>query len=266
MKRLQRMKKSVAQREKRQESDPFKKTFLEKIRELSSGDCHQNSIRARLHWFAGSDWRREELEQAIDKKVKLGANMQTIINDGHGIDYAVGALDPTAPGYDYDSLDYNEEYLQLVREADARSKTISKTSPQAGPEQLLETTGSEMKALESDAKVKSTTELFLSVHKYVQEKEKENPEKTEGSAGATLDAPVLDIPFLDAPVFAPLEIDAPAPTQQAITFDPPQTVEAAGVPCKPSVTEDLPESTPVSDSDDSSLHTSDEEIENNSQP
>lgn len=70
MKRLKRLKAAHEKKEKKQQADPFKKTFLEKIREFCQFDNHQNIIRARLRWFASSDWRKQEVEQAISSNIQ----------------------------------------------------------------------------------------------------------------------------------------------------------------------------------------------------
>lgn len=160
--------------------DPFRKTFLEKIRDVLSGgmDGRQHWLRSRLHWWAGEDWRKTEIQQEIDKQVKL-SNKQTILNDDRGVAYGVEILDACALGYD--AVHSTDEYLNLLRESVQdissdfnnmdfsinESEAINLTDGTTPVPELKRLSATEIK----DSHKKSTTELFLSVHNYVLEKE-----------------------------------------------------------------------------------------------
>lgn len=179
---LKRLKQMREERQRRSDGrDPFRKTFLEKIREvLSCGmDGRQHWIRARLRWWSGEDWRKNEIQQEIDKQVKL-SSMQTIINDNRGVDYTVEILDPSSLGYD--AVHNTDEYLNLLRESgqdissnfnnldfsvgDAEALLLPGESSQDGQAKRLSANN-----IKGSHK-KSTTELFLSVQNFVLEKEK----------------------------------------------------------------------------------------------
>lgn len=70
-KRLKRLRSKLE--DKTSKENPFKQTFMEKIRSrlLSAGSVssRQDWIRSRLRWFGGDDWRKEELSKEIDKKL-----------------------------------------------------------------------------------------------------------------------------------------------------------------------------------------------------
>jgi hypothetical protein len=195
------MKKVVEQREKKSQSDPFKKTFLERIRELlNAGQSHQHLIRARLHWFAGSEWKREELIQVMDQKFKP-ANPKSKINEDANTEFWGGRSDQYSTMQAGASLSFDEEYLQMCREAGVavNSPTAEQNSSVQAPnshELLEQDPGTqEVVARQISSKGKTTTELFLSVHDYVREQEsvaedKAAEEKSSGTSFPALTGPV----------------------------------------------------------------------------
>ena len=118
IKRLKRIKDDRNKIEQSRSKDPFKKTFMEKTRdELGAGieGGRQHWIRAKLHWFATSEFRREEMAHEIDKNFKLSRSMQMTINDNQGIDYGVDNLDPSVVQY-ATTGEYSDEYLSLLKD------------------------------------------------------------------------------------------------------------------------------------------------------
>jgi len=114
--RLKRMKKVLAKRTEQKEAYPFKKDFLEKARE-STGvgtSVRQESIKAKVHWFAISELSRADLAMELDKAFKI-PHMQTILNDSRGIDYAIDTVQATSLGFN--GIDFDTEYQQMMREA-----------------------------------------------------------------------------------------------------------------------------------------------------
>lgn len=153
--------------------DPFRKTILEKIREFVGNafeNNKQHQIRARLHWFACSDWRRTELEQELEKMTKL-TSMQKIINDNRGVNYHVENLDASSIAYEtndsYLSGNYTDEYLSLLKENAELKKKVS--TELAIP--LAYLTDEKMNRPLSKEQQKTTTELFLSASRFAPGKE-----------------------------------------------------------------------------------------------
>ena len=72
IKRLQRMKENLKEKETQMRIDPFKRTFLERTREyLSCGfPTRQNSLKIKLNWFAGSEWCQREVEPMLHEALK----------------------------------------------------------------------------------------------------------------------------------------------------------------------------------------------------
>lgn len=212
IKRLKRIKEDRTKVEQTRLNDPFKKTFMEKTRdELGVGieGGRQHWIRAKLHWFATSDLRREEITEEINKSFKLSRNMAMTTNDMQGIDYAVEVLDPS---YKYTKTgEYSDEYLSLLKDKETRDRmklsgeyqkieyqrieqhnndldfSVSGSHPVIRIEETQEASEIKRIGMDNRSKVnpemkKSTTELFLSVHNYVQEKNSGEIEKPAAAA------------------------------------------------------------------------------------
>lgn len=229
MKRLKAMHENLARKEK-QERDPFQKTFLEKVREfLGFGpETRQHWIRAKLHWYGQSDWRRNELESVLEKHRNLGS-MQTIINDSRGYDYSVDTLDVLR--LESDKYKMTDEYMSLLRHADNKD-AVNDMDFSVGSEKdedtaLLSTEIHESRAISCDDNKcnagkpmkKTTTELFLSVQNFVLEKEKgaaQTGADAQSFAGTNLWAQSDD--YLPGEKWEPDNNFAPLP-ESALKFD-----------------------------------------------
>lgn len=171
---IDRLKRMKAERLKREsERDPFRKTILEKIRELWDLNISnkQHWIKAKLHWFAGSDWRRAEIEEEIDKKVKFSGSHQTYNPSVH---YQSESADIYEAAY---SGEQSEEYRSLFKEqADSQENNLDFNVYEqviSGRQKLARAACSEQTEQSGKAeKKKTTTELFLAVTEYVESKER----------------------------------------------------------------------------------------------
>lgn len=207
IKRLKRITEERKKLDLKRAGDPFKKTFLEKVRDvlgLGVDGSRQHWIKAKLHWFAGSEFRRDEITQEIDKSFKISRAMQMINKDNQGVNYAVETYDPMA-SFD-ESGQMTDEYLSLLRNKEAMQQQSNDMDFSiSGPQKVIALesssgTGSARRITCDDSKKvnpefkKSTTELFLSVHNYMQDKEKnekvcqeiEKPKAKEGFAATKL--------------------------------------------------------------------------------
>lgn len=169
LKRLKRMKNEKAERDKKK--DPFQKTFLERIRDVlgSTFSDQGHQIRARLHWFATSEWRRDELTREIQKQQNL-TSMQKNISDSRGVNYHVDNLDAGSISYETNngamSGKYTDEYLSLLKE-----NAILKNKITASYEVPVLCLPMSSENIDSVEKQKTTTELFLSAARYAPGKE-----------------------------------------------------------------------------------------------
>ncbi len=211
IKRLKRIRNDRTKVEAGRAADPFRKTFLEKSRDVLGVGIEggrQHWIRAKMHWFATSDHRREEIHEEIQKSFKLSRNMQMTINENQGRNYAVDTMDPTLENAEGGG--YTDEYLSLLRKSEMPGSRQVAEAPAlveaasvndmdfsvsgAHPVLQIEETPTRQIGWDNNKKVnpemkKSTTELFLSVHNFVQEKEKQSEEKlSEETAVATVAA------------------------------------------------------------------------------
>ena len=203
IKRLKRIRNDRTKVEAGRAADPFRKTFLEKSRDVLGVGIEggrQHWIRAKMHWFATSDHRREEIHEEIQKSFKLSRSMQMTINENQGRNYAVETMDPTLESAE--SGGYTDEYLSLLRKSEMPSTGSVAVAAAvndmdfsvSGPHPVLKIEEAPTRQIgwENNKKVnpemkKSTTELFLSVHNFVQEKEKQSEEKlSEDTAVATV--------------------------------------------------------------------------------
>lgn len=77
--RLQKMKETFQEKEKRLRLDPFQRTFLEKSREYFSYGFgnRENSLKVKLRLFAGSAWCREHADPLIEQAIKVRHNVIT---------------------------------------------------------------------------------------------------------------------------------------------------------------------------------------------
>ena len=160
LKRLKRMKEDHKEREKAK--DPFKKTILERIREAlgSAFETRNHQIRAKLHWFATSDWRRVEIEQEMIKQHNL-SSMSRIIQDNRGINYHTESLDVGSIAYDSGNSNYSDEYLSLLRENAELKKQVTAEQPKP----ILYSPGA-LDSIQSPSAQKITSEQFLSVSRF----------------------------------------------------------------------------------------------------
>jgi hypothetical protein len=168
--RLRRMKQELAKRTEQKEANPFRKTFLEKARESAGGamSIRQESIKAKVHWFAISELSREDLAMELDKAFKI-PQMQTILNDNRGIDYAVDTVQATSLGFN--GIDFDTEYQQMMREASAKGvQTNDLDFSVSGSHPKLITGSAEWKLLEC-SETKRTTEGAFTPTKMWQQSE-----------------------------------------------------------------------------------------------
>lgn len=196
MKRLKKMKEGRKEREKHK--DPFKKTILERIREFVGGafdNNKQHQIRARMHWFAGSELMQSEKIAEIEKAHKISSMHKRSRN------YTV-ELDVSSIAYEtdsgYASGNYTEEYLSLLKENAELKKIVSTTGSHAPvsfiaadqqvPAAYL--TDSKMNAPMSKEQQKTTTELFLSASRFAPGKAEINTfaDEAKGDSKAVVEA------------------------------------------------------------------------------
>ena len=182
IKRLKRITEERKKLEVKRTTDPFRKTFLEKIRDvvgLGVNGGRQHWIRAKLRWFAGSEFWRDEVTQEIDKSFKISRSMHMLTSEQQGVNYAVDTLDPTLR-FD-DSGRCTDEYLSLLREQQqqqpANDMDFSTSEGQVIAISASQNESTKRISSDDGRKInpefkKSTTELFLSVHNYMQDKEK----------------------------------------------------------------------------------------------
>jgi hypothetical protein len=114
IKRLQKMQEERRKKETQRHNNPLKKNFLDKTRELlgCGAENRQHAIRAKLRWFADLEDRKEEFLQMVDKQFKL-SSPQSYSYGNHQMEFAVNNSINT----NFASVDYNEEYRQMLREA-----------------------------------------------------------------------------------------------------------------------------------------------------
>lgn len=225
LKRLKKMKEGRKEREKAR--DPFKKTILERIREFVGGafeNNKQHQIRARLHWFAGSELLQSERVAEIEKAHKLSTMRKT---KGY-----VAEIDNTSINYEtdagYATGNYTEEYLSLMKENAQLKQMVSTTgahapvafihADQQAPIAYL--TDDKLNQPMTKAQLKTTTELFLSASRFAPGKAEINTfgeEKVEEKA--SIDA----VPFTSTKMWKASEESNPGEKWDpaAIDFEPP---------------------------------------------
>ena len=169
MKRLKKMKEGRKMREKTK--DPFRKTILEKIREFVGSAFENNKshqIRARMHWFAGSEMVQNDRVMELEKAHKI-SSMQKSRGYGESLDSPITY--ETDSGYT--SGTYTEEYMSLLKEnAELKNKVTAErqmplayiAADQQVPIAYL--TDSKMNEPMTKAQLKTTTELFLSASRF----------------------------------------------------------------------------------------------------
>lgn len=160
IKRLKRMKQDMLEKDRNR--NPFKKTFLERVRELldlARGGSRQNWIRAKLRWFEGPEWRRDELLQELNKQVGPSLEKDYRTRESNQPDWVETAQN-------YSGLLGAEQMEKKKNDMDFSISLDFSVEKSPNPnEKTLSTEGSQ-------ASTKTTSELFLSMHNYLQEKEK----------------------------------------------------------------------------------------------
>lgn len=216
IKRLKRIRNERTKVDEVRAADPFRKTFLEKSRDVLGVGIEggrQHWIRAKMHWFATSDHRREEIHEEIQKSFKLSRNQTVEIQRPP---YAVDTMDP-AFEFAETSGSYSAEYMSLLKKQDLAviNEPVVACEPAcetadndmdfsvSGPHPVLQIEETQIRkiGLENNSKVnpdlkKSTSELFLSVHNFVQEKEKFSEEKA--GITATIEVSEIRLPEIES--------------------------------------------------------------------
>lgn len=225
LKRLKKMKEGRKEREKAK--DPFRKTILERIREFVGGafdNNKQHQIRARLHWFAGSELLQNERVAEIEKAHKISTMRKT--------KSYVAEIDNTSISYETDSGyatgNYTEEYLSLMKENAQLKQMVSNTgahapvafiaADQEAPISRL--TDSKLNEPMTKAQLKTTTELFLSASRFAPGKAEIN---TFGEEKIEEKAAVDTVPFTSTKMWKASEESNPGEKwdPSAMNFEPP---------------------------------------------